>query len=222
MRLGVLYSGGKDSNLALYYAKKHHEVVVLLNIEPSSDDSELFHYINNHIVKLQSKALDIPLLRKRSSDTERDQLLVLRDLLKEAKVKYNIRGIVTGAVRSTYQSSRFQKICRDLDLWCFNPLWLTPEEEILDTIIKNKFVAIITRLAYENPDVSILGKPIDKYTIDYLKQANVNLVGEGGEYETIVLDSPIFKKKIVVDSYIIEKNQHEANFIITSAHLKEK
>ena len=222
MRLGVLYSGGKDSNLALYYAKKHHEVVVLLNIEPSSDDSELFHYINNHIVKLQSKALDIPLLRKRSSDTERDQLLVLRDLLKEAKVKYNIRGIVTGAVRSTYQSSRFQKICRDLDLWCFNPLWLTPEEEILDTIIKNKFVAIITRLAYENPDVTILGKPIDKYTIDYLKQANVNLVGEGGEYETIVLDSPIFKKKIVVDSYIIEKNQHEANFIITSAHLKEK
>lgn len=222
MRLGVLYSGGKDSNLALYYAKKHHEVVVLLNIEPSSDDSELFHYINNHIVKLQSKALDIPILRKKSSDTERDQLLVLRDLLKEAKVKYNIRGIVTGAVRSTYQSSRFQKICRDLDLWCFNPLWLTPEEEILDTIIKNKFVAIITRLAYENPDVSILGKPIDKSTIDYLKQANVNLVGEGGEYETIVLDSPIFKKKIIVDSYIIEKNQHEANFIITSAHLKEK
>ena len=221
MKLAVLYSGGKDSNYSLYIASKYHEISVLLNIIPKNNESYLYHYINNNLTELQSKALNIPIERFYIYNNEEETLL---EALKYLKEKYNIDGVVTGAIRSTYQGSRFQRICKRLNLWCFNPLWLKDEKEYLYELLKNNFQFIIVGWYTYPLDINILGKVVDeniiKKLIEYKEKYKINIAGEGGEYETFVLYQPLFKKRIIIKDYEIKVEKNYAEYIIKNAYLE--
>ena len=114
----------------------------------------------------------------------------------------NIEGIVTGAIASVYQSTRIQKSCADLNLWCFNPLWQSSQTDLLLNLISGGYEICITAVAADYLDESWLGKQITIETIsELLALANkhkINPAGEGGEFETFVLNSPLFKKKLTI------------------------
>jgi ABC transporter with metal-binding/Fe-S-binding domain ATP-binding protein len=221
MNLAVLYSGGKDSNYSLYLASKYHKISCLLNIIPENNESYLYHYININITKLQSKALEIPL---EIFYVNKDEEKTLEDALKYLKEKYNVEGVVTGAIRSIYQATRFQKICKKLNLWCFNPLWLKNEKEYLFELLKSNFKFIITGWYTYPLDINILGKEVNEEIInkliEYGEKYKINIAGEGGEYETTVLYQPMFKKKIIIDEYEINVEKNYAEYIIKKAHLE--
>ncbi|MGB9674583.1 MAG: diphthine--ammonia ligase [Nanopusillaceae archaeon] len=221
MNLAVLYSGGKDSNYSLYIASKYHKIKVLLNIVPKNNESYLYHYINHEYTRLQAEALEIPI---EIFHSDLDEEKTLENALEYLKEEYKIEGVVTGAIRSEYQATRFQKICKKLNLWCFNPLWLKDEIEYLNELLRNNFKFIITGWYAYPLDISILGKIFDKNImnklIDYNKKYKINLVGEGGEYETFVLYQPLFKKEIVIDEYEIRVEKNYAEYIIKKAHLE--
>ena len=69
------------------------------------------------------------------------------ETLQQAKEKYQIEGIVTGAVASTYQASRIKKICDELNLECLNPLWQIDQIQLLKELVENKFEVIINGIA---------------------------------------------------------------------------
>jgi len=119
-----------------------------------------------------------------------------------AKDKYGIEGVVTGAVESVYQSSRIQNICDKLGLECFNPLWQKNQFELLQDLIKDKFKVVITGVAAEGLDDSWLGRIIDdnfiKEMIKLSKDFKINVSGEGGEFETFVVNCPLFKEKLKI------------------------
>ena len=219
MKLAVLYSGGKDSNLALYKASKYFEIACLINIKPKSSESMIFHFPLSDLVKLQAEALNLPLIQIETGDEEREQIESLRKALKIAKEKYKIEGVVTGAIRSFYQASRFQKICYEMDLWCFNPLWLKKEEEIVKEILDLGFEVIITRLATYPFRKEFLGSKLDEKFLNYLKEIKANLAGEGGEYETFVLWMPLFKKRIWIEFEKVVK-ENEGEIIVKKAVLE--
>jgi len=221
MRVGVLYSGGKDSNLALYYASKVHDVKCLITVIPKSSESMLFHYPNSELVRLQSESLGIPLIYGYSEDDENSQLKTLKDLLDKAKREYNIEGVVTGAVKSSYQFNRFKKVCEELGLQVIAPLWQRNEEEIIKEILELGFEAIVTRIAIYPFEERFLGKKIDEEFLEYLKKARANLAGEGGEYETFVLYMPLFKKRIkIIEAEKRILGNYEGEFIIKKAVLE--
>ena len=225
MKVCVLYSGGKDSNLALLKAFRYSlDVRCLLSLRPKSEESYLFHYPNIDMVKLQSRALRLPLMIVNCHDDEMNELEVLYRLLEAAIKTYKIDGIVTGAIKSIYQASRFQKVCHDLDLWCFNPLWLKDEILLLEEILKEKFEVIFTRIAGYPLKKSLLGKRISPIIVNYFKRIRkyINPSGEGGEYETFVLDMPLFKEKIKIVDYEILGEDYDATFIIKNAKLVKK
>ena len=63
MKLGALFSGGKDSTLAIVKARdKGHEVACLISMISKNPESYMFHVPNVHLTKLQAKAMDLPLL----------------------------------------------------------------------------------------------------------------------------------------------------------------
>lgn len=222
MKLCVLYSGGKDSNLALLKAAESgHEVVCLLSLKPVSADSEVFHYPNVELTHLQAKAMDIPLISVECGDEEEGSLLALKDGLRKAK-DFGVEGVVTGAIRSTYQASRFQRICYTLDLWCFNPLWLRDEVSILREVVERKFEVVIVRVA--GIKRSFLGRRIDESMIRELKKLKgyVNPAGEGGEYETLVLDMPLFRRRIVIEDFEIVGKEIDAMMVVKKARLIPK
>ncbi len=224
MKLAVLFSGGKDSTYAAYLASKEHNIVCLLSMIAKNPESYMFHTPNIHLTKIQAEVMNIPLLTQSTDGEKEIELNELKQLIKKAKKKFKIQGVVTGAIKSTYQATRIQKICAELKLWCFNPLWQAEEISHLKEIVNTGFIVIITQIAAEGFDDSWLGKEIHKEEIKKLKRLHkkykINIAFEGGEAETLVLDGPIFKKKIKIKKSrkILEK-EHTGIFEIQEVEL---
>jgi len=97
---------------------------------------------------------------------------------------------------------RIQKICNELNLWLFNPLWQINEREYLNELLKSKFEIFILAIASYPFTKNTLGKLIDKKMKNELLEISdkykISPVGEGGEFESFVLDSPLFKHKLEI------------------------
>lgn len=224
MDVCVLYSGGKDSNLALYKAYKALNITCLVTVMPKSEESCLFHYPNVNFVNIQAEALNIPILLNTCLDDEKSSIKALYEVLKRAIENYQIEGVVTGAIRSTYQASRFQRVCWDLGLWCFNPLWLRDEISLLKEALKNNFEVIFTRVAGYPLKKSLVGRRISREVISYFEGIKnyLNPSGEGGEYETFVLNMPLFKKRLEIVEDEVYGEDYDATLIIKRVRLIKK
>lgn len=194
MKLGVLFSGGKDSTYALY--KTRRDVKVLITIDSKNKDSFMFHTPVDKVDEI-AKKIKLPLIKIRTEGVKERELEELKSAIKEAIDKYKINGIVTGAVASTYQASRIQKICDELNLYCFNPLWQKDQEELLRDLLKDGFKFKIVKVAADGLDKKWVGRIIDEENLKELiglsKKYRFSVSGEGGEIETEVVDGPIFK-----------------------------
>ena len=150
MKLGVLFSGGKDSAYSAYLEKqKGNELVCLISIFSENSESYMFHTPSITKTKKQAEVMEIPFIIQKTKGEKEIELQDLEKAIQKAKAKYKIQGIVTGALHSVYQSSRIQKICNKLKLKCINPLWQKNEIEYLKELIKNKFKIIVTSKASE-------------------------------------------------------------------------
>ena len=226
MRLGVLFSGGKDSTLALHIAAEKNEIACLITIISKNKESYMFHTPNINITTLQAQALDLPLLEKVTEGKQEEELKDLEEAIAQAIVKFKIEGIVTGAVESVYQSKRIQNICDKLGISCVNPLWKINQKALLEELVAKKFKVIISGIFAYPLDESWLGKELNTTIIERLvalsEKYGISIAGEGGEIETTVLDAPLFKKKILVLDYAIQARGNSGVFIIKDAKLVPK
>lgn len=202
MKSVVLFSGGKDSVMALYKAlEEGFEVLYLLTMIPQNKESYMFHVPNIHLAKLSAEAIDIPVLEIHTKGEKEEELTDLKNALAELKEK-GIEAVFSGALFSKYQKSRIDDICNELNLKSFSPLWNIDEESYMKEIVDLSFEVIITGVSAYGLDESWLSKKIDKKTIDELLKLKdsygLNIAFEGGEAETLVLDGPIFKKRIKI------------------------
>ncbi len=211
MKLGSLFSGGKDSTYAIYLAQKQgHDVVCLFSIFPKSDESHLLHHPNIQWTKLQSESMNIPQLTISSdSDNTDEELSALETLLQNAKDRFGIEGLVHGGIKSNFQKDKFESLCTKLDLIAVAPLWGAEPQQYMNDLLDSKFDFIMTTVSSDGLDDSWLGKLISKSDIDTLKHLSekfgFNLNFEGGEAETFVIDCPLFTNAIKI-------NQSEKNW----------
>jgi predicted ATP pyrophosphatase (TIGR00289 family) len=223
MRLAVLATGGKDSTLALFKVlNAGHEVKCLASMIPLREDSWMFHYPNIRLVDLFAGAVGIPLVKAETSGVKEEEVEDLKRLI----AGLDVDGVVSGAIASEYQKSRVEKICEELKLECISPLWHKKPLDILKEIVDLKFDVIITGVCAYGFSEEWLGRRIDDAAIKDLMELNrkysVSLVGEGGEYETLVLDAPLFKRRIkVIDAEKVWKNQ-TGYFLVKRAELENK
>ena len=206
MKLAVLFSGGKDSVFSLYKVlKQGDEVKYLVTIFPEREDSWMFHYPFIEMTRLQAESLGIKQIVQKTKGEKEKELEDLKRVL--SKIKDEIDGVVSGAIASNYQKSRIDKICRESGLKGIAPLWGEDPEKLLREEVKLGFEIIITGVFSSGFDKSWLGRRMDEKCIDGLKDLNrkfgVNMAGEGGEYESIVLNCPIFKNRIELPEYKI-------------------
>jgi ABC transporter with metal-binding/Fe-S-binding domain ATP-binding protein len=226
MRLGVLFSGGKDSTLALHKAAEKEQVVCLITLFSQNKESFMFHTPNIDITVLQAEALGLPLIQMGTAGKPEKELKDLKAAIVQAVDTFKIEGVVSGAVESVYQSERIQRICSNLRVWCFNPLWKKNQKELLEEILAKGFEAIISGIFAYPLDRTWLGKEMDKELIGKLllleKEFGISPSGEGGEIETTVLDAPLFKKKIDVLDYEVDARNNSGVFKIRRARLATK
>ncbi len=226
MRLGVLFSGGKDSTLALHLAAQKEEVACLITVVSKNKESFMFHTPNIDVTALQAQALGLPLVAVQTEGKKEEELADLEIAIAEAKNKYRIEGAVTGAVESVYQASRVQRICNKLDLWLFNPLWKTDQKALLETLVAEKFQVVVSGVFAYPLDEKWLGKQIDTQIIAGLVELQgkygISPSGEGGEIETTVLDAPRFNQRVEVTDSAVEWRGTSGVYVIKQARLVPK
>lgn len=196
MKLAALISGGKDSMFSIQRAlEAGHEVTHLVTIIPDNMDSYMFHSANIHLTGVVSRACGIPLVKETSSGEKEKELSDLKRALSHVEVD----GVIAGAIESGYQASRVRNICDELGLKLYAPLWHNEPESLVREMAVCMDIRMV-KVAALGLDESWIGRRFDDRLIDDLlalhKKYRIHIAGEGGEYETLVLDAPFFKKRI--------------------------
>jgi ABC transporter with metal-binding/Fe-S-binding domain ATP-binding protein len=226
MKVGALFTGGKDSTYSAFLAGKENEVVCLMNMYSENKDSYMFHTVGDKLLEMQAGALSIPLERHKTEGVKEEELLDLRDFISDIKERYGIEGIVSGALASEYQYNRINAILEGLKLASITPLWHVDIEKYLNDLIKNGFHAMIVSVSADGLDESWLGKEIDSENLAKLinlsRKYRFNLGFEGGEAETAVLDGPNFKYRIKIEKSSIVRDKGKAYLNIEKAVKVEK
>ena len=226
MKAAVLFSGGKDSTMAVYKAMKDGWTVeYLLSMHSENPHSYMFHVPNIHLTQLLSQALGIPLIQAKTPGMKEEELEDLRKALAELKDK-GVEAIFTGAIHSQYQKSRIDQLCQELGLESIAPLWHRDPQEYMEEIIELGFEVVITSVSAEGLDESWLGRVITRELLEELRglheRYGLHLAFEGGEAETLVIDGPLFKKKLeILDSEKVWDFDN-GHLIIKDAQLAEK
>lgn len=210
MKLGIFFSGGKDSTYTILKAiKDKHKVKYLFTVKPKKSDSYMFHSVALEITKIQAKLMNIKhFYIKVSGEKEREVNELIKKLKKFSK---KIDAIGIGGIRSKYQYERFKKICDKLNLKLYAPLLSVNCLEYWNLLLEKKFKIIFTKVSAEGLERNFLGKIIDRSFLDELiersKKYGFDLCFEGGEAETLVLDCPLFRKEIEIKEFeIISEN----------------
>ena len=223
MKLAALFSGGKDSVYAAYLAKQMgHEISFLVTIVPKTKDSWMFHTPNLSVVPMLAECMEIELIESESDGTEDGDL----SALKETLASLDVDGVVTGAIWSDYQWERINQICGELNYFVLSPLWRKNTDMMYDEMVNSGIEAYIIGVFAEGFDESWLGKKLDKDTKKDLLKLNekygTNIMGEGGEFESITLDSPLHKKRLIIKRSENNIKRSAGTLDILELEIKEK
>ena len=223
MRLAAMYSGGKDSTFAMYLAEQMgHEIVCLVTVRPEDRASWIFHTPNLSVVPVMAEAMGKELVTVPSDGTEEGDMAAMRDALSGL----DIDGIVVGALWSDYQWDRMNLICGDLGLFVLAPLWRKDQDTVYDEMVSAGIEAIIVGVFAEGLDERWLGRRLDAETKRELYRLRdrygISIMGEGGEYESMTLDSPMHLKRLVIDGSEKRMERNAGTFDVTSVRLESK
>ena len=193
-RLVALTSGGKDSNAAIYRMMRRNNVIkCLLTLRSENPDSYMFD-TRNSIVDEQAEKLGIPLIVQNTAGEKEKELDDLKEGLRTARDEYGVEGVVAGAIESTYQRDRVERLCDELGLKAFTPLWQENPENYMRWLLRQGFQIKITHTAARGLEDSWEGRILDSETLDTLldlaQEHRFHSAGEGGEFETEVVGFP--------------------------------
>ena len=219
-----LFSGGKDSSWALYRALETGlSVERLVTVHPEGD-SYMYHVPATDLASLAAESIGIPLVDVNPDDFGADDVadagaqgddelepleIALSDLATELGDGANgadggIAGLVAGAVESEYQTSRIEAMADRLDAELFAPLWQEDPRELADAMLDAGFEIRIVQVAAYGLDESWLGRTLDADALADLEAVHeeygVHILGEGGEFETLVTDAPHMDRPIRLDA----------------------
>lgn len=240
LKLGCLFSSGKDSTFALWLMlKAGYPVACLITLKSRNPDSFMFHTPAVDLAVLQAEAIGLPLVLRETAGEQETELEDLRAALRAAKARYGLDGVITGALWSRYQKDRIERIAAEEHLTVFSPLWHCNQETELRLVVST-FTIIFTGIGAYGLDSSWLGRPIGMAEVDRLVALSeklakrrgeypattvpgLNIAGEGGEFESLVLDGPLFKKRLVIlESEVLEEEETTARLLVKEAGLVAK
>jgi ABC transporter with metal-binding/Fe-S-binding domain ATP-binding protein len=200
VRVVGLVSGGKDSWYAVHVAQQQGwEVSELITVRPGSEASHMYHHPNTQWVRLQAQAAGLP---HRFVDAPADAEGELGPLASTLG-RSDADGFVSGAVASEYQRTRLERIGVETGLKSFAPLWHKDPWVLLRSMVAAGLDARVAHTAADGMDASWLGRRLDAGALGDLarleERFGVHPGGEGGEYETFVMDAPTWAHRLEVD-----------------------
>ncbi len=209
-----LFSGGKDSSWALYRAlASDREVSHLVTVHPG-EASYMYHVPATRLAGLAAESVGLPLVEVDPEEFDAEaatdsgaqgdrELAPLEAALADLDAEVGLVGVTAGAVESEYQTSRIRGMCERLGIDLYAPLWGGDPGDLAEAMLEAGFEIRIVRVAARGLDKSWLGRALDRAALEELRALNeeygVHLLGEGGEFETLVVDGPHMDRRIELD-----------------------
>ena len=191
----ALASGGKDSILAIHLATSNgFDIKGIVTVIPEDPESMLYHTHNVFHVEEIARSIGAKWYPVEAPESEEEESL------STALTSLDATTLVTGGIASKYQKIRFERIGRKAGMDVHSPIWNMNQEEVLERIVKMGFDTIIISVAAYGLGEEWLGRHLDYVNVNKLlslsQSCQFNIVGEGGEYDTLVLDAPFYTKRL--------------------------
>ena len=203
----VSWSGGKESSLACYKAKANGLTPsYLLNMTSEDGSRSRTHGLAREVLSLQAEAIGIPLIQRKTSwKNYEDNFKKIVLELKEA----GIEGGVFGDIDLEEHRRWVKRVCKEMGIRPYLPLWGKEQKKVLEDFINLGFEAIVVAINSEILEKKWLGRKIDhKFLKDITRIESITPCGEAGEYHTLVIDGPIFKKRIkIIETRIVQRDK---------------
>ena len=198
VRLAALFTGGKDSTYAAHLAEDLGELRYLVTMIPQREDSWMFHTVNIGLASLIAEAYGVEHVAASTSGVREEELQDLKRVLEDL----DIDAVVSGVIASNYQRRRIDKLCRQLGLKHITPLWGRNSAELLKEMLERGLRIMVTGVAALGLDERWLGRILDEEALRELLELNrrygINVCGDGGEMETLILDAPWFRYRVKI------------------------
>jgi asparagine synthase (glutamine-hydrolysing) len=207
--------------------RQNYAIECLITLKSQNPDSYMFHTPNIDLAHLQAEAMGLPLIEELTMGEKETELEDMKRAIVRAKAESGIEGIVTGALYSNYQRERIERVCDELGLKVFSPLWHIDQEKEMRQLLDLGFEFIFSSIAAYGLDKSWVGRIIGERDVDRLVGLNekigLNVAGEGGEFESFVTDGPMYKQRIEIrDMEVEERDEYTAKVLIRDAVLVDK
>ena len=193
MKVFSSWSAGKECALATYKAiSQGHEVLYLLNFISEDGERSRSHGIKAGVLALQAEAIGIPLIQVKTSWENYEENF--KKVVRELKDK-GIEGGIFGDIDLEEHREWVERVCGEVGIKAFLPLWGIKPEELIAEFLKLKFKAIVIATRLEE---GLLGKVLDKALVRRISRLGSHPCGESGEYHTFVTAGPIFRRALKI------------------------
>lgn len=205
------WSGGKDGCLACYRATLSDlNIRYLANTVTEDGKRSCSHGLSADVIQVQSQAIGIPLVQRR---TTRDSYEVeFKNMLRVFRQE-GVEGGIFGDIDFNEHREWIERVCQETDITPHLPLWGESQDKILRDFIDLGFEAIVVATKADLLGEEWLGQKVDLAFIrrlDELRETkDITPCGEAGEYHTLVIDGPLFKKRIeIMATEKVLRNEH--------------
>ena len=190
----VSWTGGKDGCYSCYKAMNDgYNIAHILHFTNQKKTGS--HELNPALIRAQAQAIGLPLTQRNFRSYEEEFKKAAQELRAKGK---RFDAAIFGHIET--HKPLVERICHELGIDLVLPLWKENSEKIINEIIEAGFETILVSVRDGFLGKEWLGRKIDdKFMADLKKSSTaVDACGENGEFHTLVLDGPIFKKKIVI------------------------
>ncbi len=194
IKVFISWSGGKDSTLSAFKSREDCEIVGLLNLV--REDGRSYHGLTGELIARQAEAMGIPIFQCRTSWGDYEQNF--KDLVKYLK-ELGAEAGVFGDIDIQEHRDWIERVCKELDVKPILPLWNKTRDEVISEFIGSGFEALVVATDAKYLGKEALGRTIDYDFIDYLRERDVDICGEAGEYHTFVTGGPLFKGAVKIE-----------------------
>lgn len=225
MRVAALLSGGKDSVCAVETARGHGwDVVVALIVRPAADDAWMFHVPNLPAAHGVAACLDLPVVEAPVRTGQEEEVTDLEAALARLKKEWRLDGFISGALASEYQRTRLESIGHEVGLKSFTPLWHKEPASYVRSLLRGDWDIRFSRTAAEGVPNAWCGERLDEAKVAAMERAKArpHVAGEGGEYETLVLDAPCYRRRLVVEKAKVEATASRATWTVAAWRTEPK
>jgi diphthine-ammonia ligase len=218
----VSWSGGKDCCQAAYRAvQQGFQIACLLNMITNDKRRSCSHGLSTRWIKLQAEALGLPLVQQPTTSANYEAVFTSNlKKLKSEGVSYGIFGDIDFEAHLEW----ITRVCSGVGVMPVLPLWQQHQEDVANNFINLGFEAIVIATRADLMGEEWLGRI---YDTRFLKELSVyddeiSPCGEAGEFHTLVVDGPLFKKRIEIKSSEKEKRTNHWYLKLGECELVDK